>query len=89
MAELITLKPLHFPYPCGNILDRQIRQSCADHLQVPRMRFPQDCLAATLYVVTSLLIAQSDDIGDKFIGAAAVVGPTWAGAVVAGVVVSL
>lgn len=53
------------------------------------MRFPQDCLAATLYVVTSLLIAQSDDVGDKFIGAAAVVGPTWAGAVVAGVVVSL
>ena len=51
------------------------------------MRFSQDCLAATLYVVTSLLIAQSDNIGDKFIGAAAVIGPTCAGAVVAGVTV--
>ena len=51
------------------------------------MRFSQDCLAATLYVVTSLLIAQSDNMGDKFMGAAAVIGPTWAGAVVAGVVV--
>ena len=51
------------------------------------MRFSQDCLAATLYVVTSLLIAQSDNMGDKFMGAAAVIGPTWAGAVIAGVVV--
>ena len=51
------------------------------------MRFSQDCLAATLYVVTSLLIAQSDNMGDKFMGAAAVIGPTWAGAIVAGVVV--
>ena len=49
------------------------------------MRFSQDCLAATLYVVTSLLISQSDNIGDKFIGAAAVIGPTWAGAVAAGI----
>ncbi len=88
-GKMIFLELLHFPYPCGNILYRQTRQSCTNHLQVPRMRLPQDCLAATLYVVTSLLIAQSDDIGDKFIGAAAVVGPTWAGAVVAGVVVSL
>ncbi|CAL5226722.1 g9574 [Coccomyxa viridis] len=56
---------------------------------VPRMRFSQDCLAATLYVVTSLLIAQSDNMGDKFMGAAAVIGPTWAGAVVAGIVVTI
>ena len=51
------------------------------------MRFPQDCLAATLYVVASLLISQSNNIGDKCLGAVSVIGPSWAGAVVAGIAV--
>ena len=51
------------------------------------MRFPQDCLAATLYVVASLLISQSNNIGDKFLGAVCVIGPSWAGAVAAGIAV--
>ena len=51
------------------------------------MRFPQDCLAATLYVVASLLISQSNNIGDKFLGAVSVIGPSWAGAVAAGIAV--
>lgn len=52
------------------------------------MRFPQDCLSATLYAVTSLLISQSDDMGDKLIGASALMGPACVGAVTAGVAVS-
>ena len=51
------------------------------------MRFPQDCLAATLYVVASLLISQSNNIGDKFLGAVSVIGPSWAGAAAAGIAV--
>ena len=51
------------------------------------MRFPLDCLAATLYVVTSLLISQSNNIGDKFLGAVSAIGPSWAGAIAAGIAV--
>ena len=53
------------------------------------MRFSQDCLSATLYAVTSLLISQSDDMGDKLIGASALMGPAWVGAVTAGIAVKL
>lgn len=55
---------------------------------VPRMRFSQDCLAATLYLVCSLLISQSNNMGDKFIGCVSLIGPALLAAVIGGCVVS-
>ena len=52
------------------------------------MRFRQDCLAATLYLVCSLLISQSNNMGDKFIGCISLIGPAWLAAVIGGCVVS-
>lgn len=54
---------------------------------VPRMRFSQDCLAATLYLVCSLLISQSNNMGDKLLGCVSLVGPSWLGAILGGCVV--
>ncbi len=56
---------------------------------VPRMRFSQDCLAATLYLVCSLLISQSNNMGDRFIGCVLLIGPASLAAVIGGCVVSL
>ncbi|CAL8463925.1 g3460 [Coccomyxa elongata] len=56
---------------------------------VPRMHFSQDCLAATLYLVCSLLISQSNNMGDKILGCASLIGPAWLGAIFGGCVVSL
>ena len=52
------------------------------------MRFSQDCLAATLYLVCSLLISQSNNMGDKIMGCASLIGPSWLGAIFGGCVVS-
>ncbi len=56
---------------------------------VPRMRFSQDCLAATLYLVCSLLISQSNNMGDKILGCASLIGPAWLGAIFGGCVVRM
>lgn len=55
---------------------------------VPRMRFSQACLAATLYLVCSLLISQSNTLGDRFLGCVGLIGPAWLGAISAGCAVS-
>ncbi|KXZ50620.1 hypothetical protein GPECTOR_15g303 [Gonium pectorale] len=53
------------------------------------MRFVQSCLAATLYVVASLLVSQDNHVGTKLLGCAMLCGSVLWGAVLAGCVVSL
>ncbi|KXZ41415.1 hypothetical protein GPECTOR_482g420 [Gonium pectorale] len=53
------------------------------------MRFVQSCLAATLYVVASLLVSQDNHVGTKLLGCAMLCGSVLWGAVLAGCVVSV
>ncbi|KAK9819619.1 hypothetical protein WJX72_000333 [[Myrmecia] bisecta] len=53
------------------------------------IRFKANCLASTLYLVGSLLLAQNNLLGSKTLACAFVVGSTWLAALLAGCVVSL
>ncbi|KAG2431911.1 hypothetical protein HXX76_009402 [Chlamydomonas incerta] len=55
---------------------------------VNKMRFLQSCLAATLYVVASVLVSQDGHVGTKLLGCAMVCGSVLWGSTLAGCVLS-
>ena len=56
---------------------------------VAKLRWKGNCLMATLYVVTSLLVAQDNHMGSKLVAAALLLGCTWVASLMAGAVVSV
>ena len=59
-----------------------------DHLLPPRhLNWPRACFAATLYVIALMLACQDTTRGGRLLGAAVLLGGTWTGALLAGVLV--
>jgi hypothetical protein len=55
---------------------------------MPRdLGWPGWCFAATLVIVGQILIAQNNTIGARLLASCMLVGPSWLGCIIAGVVV--
>lgn len=52
------------------------------------MQFKNSCLVSTLFLVGSMLMVQSNHVGDKVMAATSLVGPVFIGSVSAGILVS-
>ena len=57
---------------------------------VHQLTFTQSCLASIFYVAAAVLVPQGVDVhvGTRVPGAAAILGPLWFGAILAGIMVS-
>ena len=54
-----------------------------------QLNWPRACFAATLYVIALLLACQDATRGGRLLGAAVLLGGTWTGALLAGLLVWL
>eukprot|EP00884_Botryococcus_braunii_P006763 jgi/Botrbrau1/16088/Bobra.7_2s0057.1 len=55
---------------------------------VQGMQYTNSCLASTVFLVGSVLMVQSNHVGDKIMAAACLIGPMIVGSITAGILVS-
>lgn len=56
---------------------------------VRELAFPNICLAATLFIVSGVLLSPDSNMGTKLMGACLLLGPSWLATVMAAAVISL